>query len=249
MGSGQGAWAGVLAAMAPPPRVLILGPDSLQWAAFHPPPPCDSDAYARAEREVKWDKSIENFVIRDNETVRVGLLGMGKMGEATACMLVAGGYPVSGWARTPRTDGLIPGVRYFYGDAGLREMAAGCDALVCLLPLTPATRGVLCASLFEAMPPGGLVINVGRGEHVVDADLLHALDAGRLSAAVLDVFEQEPLPADSPFWSHPKVRVFPHVAATLNAAQGVLQMRENLRALDAGRQLDPDRYIDRSRGY
>jgi glyoxylate/hydroxypyruvate reductase A len=164
---------------------------------------------------------------------RVGIAGLGTLGAACAQALGALGYAVRGWRRSG--SGGPPGVEVFSGDAQRDAFLAGCDTLVNLLPLTEATRGVLNADLFARLPKGAHLINVGRGEHLVDADLLAALDSGQLGAATLDAFTPEPLPADHAFWRHPGVTVTPHIA-TRATPQGIAeQTLHNLAAVRAGR--------------
>lgn len=143
---------------------------------------------------------------------RVGVLGFGQLGRPAALTLKRAGFDVAGWARTSR-PGPIP---VMAGEDGFRELLGRSDVLVDLLPLTPHTRGILGRSAFELMPRGGALVNAARGAHVVDGELLDALDEGRLSEAVMDVFEEEPLPPDHPFWSHDRITVLPHVAAPSN---------------------------------
>jgi glyoxylate/hydroxypyruvate reductase A len=140
----------------------------------------------------------------------VGILGLGNLGQRCAQMLLGLGFRVCGWSRTPKQ---LAQVDCRHGEAGLVDVAAQSHILVCLLPATPQTDGLLNAELFARMPRGAGVINVGRASHIVRADLLAALDDGQLAGAVLDVFEQEPLPADDRCWSHPRILVTPHTAA------------------------------------
>lgn len=209
-----------------------------------------SDRYYAAQRDSKWDSSVENYVIRENDSVRVGVLGLGNLGTATAKMLLGTGHRVSAWTRSARCEAdRIPGVRYFAGPEELLPFASGLDVVICLLPITSETQGVLNASLFGAMRRGGAVINVGRGGHVVEADLLAALDDGQLDAAVLDVFPVEPLASESPFWQHPKVRVFPHISSWTQRPGAARLIASNFKALDAGEKLGATQYIARERGY
>ncbi len=142
-------------------------------------------------------------------TRRVGIMGLGAIGAEAARMLVAVGFAVAGWSRTQKR---IDGVESFHGADQLDAFLAGTDILVCLLPKTRATDGILNAALFENLPRGASLINAGRGDQLVEDDLLAALDSGRLSGATLDVFGTEPLPEDHPFWRHPKITVTPHSA-------------------------------------
>ena len=141
---------------------------------------------------------------------RVGIMGLGNLGAHAAGMLRGLGFQVSGWSRTAKS---LPGVDCYAGPGERDAFLAGADILVCLLPDTPETRGAIRAETIALLPPGAGVVNAGRGGHVVLPDLLAALDAGRLSGAVLDVFEVEPLPEDAAVWRHPRVIVTPHVAS------------------------------------
>lgn len=158
----------------------------------------------------------------------VGILGLGTLGLASARALQALGFDVSGWSRSAKAPA---GLRCRHGREGLREFLAETEILVCLLPLTPETQGILDAAAFAALPRGAAVINVGRGGHVVEPDLLAALDSGHLSAAVLDVFAREPLAADHPFWRHPRVVVTPHIAAHTNPETAAAVIAGNLARL------------------
>ncbi|RMZ54662.1 hypothetical protein APUTEX25_003040 [Auxenochlorella protothecoides] len=218
------------------PMVRVVDPLMAQrmatfcmWAVINVQRKCD--AYLEAQKDCRWDKSVENFTIRDNSSVRVGILGLGNLGAATATLLLAAGYPVSAWTRS------------------LFELAREAQILICLLPLTDETAGLLDARLFATLPPGAAIINVARGGHVVDVDLIQALDSGHLSAAILDVFHEEPLPKTSPLWTHPRVRVFPHVSSVTQRQEAVRQMKENFDSMDAGTDIPRDRFIVRSRGY
>ena len=176
---------------------------------------------------------------------RVGVAGLGELGLACARALAAIGYDVRGWNRSEKA--LPDDVRGFHGAAQLDAFLAGCDTLVCLLPLTPETRGFLDASLFARLPRGAHLINVGRGAHLVEADLLAALASGQLGAATLDTFTQEPLPDEHPFWGHPQILVTPHIATRTDPRVIAEQTLGNLAALRAGRR--PALQVDLARGY
>jgi glyoxylate/hydroxypyruvate reductase A len=173
---------------------------------------------------------------------RVGVLGLGELGGDAARKLAVLGFQVAGWSRSEKR---LPGIEGFHGPEGLLGLARCSEILICLLPLTRETEGVLNARLFAAMPKGGAIINVGRGRHLVEDDLIAALDSGHLSAAVLDVFREEPLPATHPFWRHPQVIMTPHVAAATNAPTAALSIVGNLNRIAAGKPLinvvDPTR--------
>lgn len=175
---------------------------------------------------------------------RIGILGLGVLGQDAARMLVRFGFDVAGWSRTPKE---IEGVTCFHGPEGLDQMLARTDILVCLLPLTPATRGILNGELFAKLPRGACLINVGRGGHQVERDLLEALDSAQLREATLDVFEEEPLPADSPLWSHPQVIVTPHIASMTMPETAAKAVGENIKRMEAG--LPPLNVVDFERGY
>jgi glyoxylate/hydroxypyruvate reductase len=202
-------------------------------------------AYARRQQAGCWRTHAQ----RRAGQVRVGVLGLGGMGRTVAERLVAAGYPVTAWVRQPRAAGSPPpaGVTLQSGDAGLAALLPATDVLINLLPLTDATRGLLDARLFAALPPAASVVNLGRGAHVVDDELLAALDSGRLRHAVLDVFHTEPLPPGHRFWTHPRVTVLPHAAAFTDPDSAAAVVAGNLRALRDGQPLA--HLVDRRRGY
>lgn len=174
----------------------------------------------------------------------VAVLGAGALGGPVAAMLASFGFKVRVWSRTPRT---LAGVACFAGADQLAIAVDGVDVLVNLLPATAATRDLIDYPLLARMARGGLLVNGGRGAAVVDADLLRALDEGRLDSAALDVFRQEPLPADHPFWTHPRVFVTPHVAAITHARTSVAIMAATVRRHERGEALP--HVVDRQRGY
>jgi len=175
---------------------------------------------------------------------RVGLMGMGELGGHIAKRLPLLGYPVSGWARTPRE---IPGVTMFSGDEGYADFLAQTDVLVCLLPLTAQTRGILGERTFSALPKGAALIHVGRGEHLIEEDLIAALESGQLRGAVVDVFEEEPLPADHPLWTTPGVVVTPHMATMATYDVVVQQVVRNVAQMR--RDAPYFNQVDMTRGY
>ena len=178
------------------------------------------------------------------EERRVGFLGLGLMAKAPALVLQSLGFPVSAWVRSPREEKEIP---IFHGPAQLEPFLNQTDIAVCLLPLTRETEGIFCARSFAMMPKGAMVVNVGRGGHVVEADLIRALDSGQLSYAALDALRPEPLPPESPLWLHPKVTVMPHVARRPTVAQLVSEIAANIRSIEAGGGLLQE--IDKTMGY
>ncbi len=165
---------------------------------------------------------------------RVGVLGLGALGGDAALKLKVLGFDVAGWSRTERK---LPGIPSFHGPEGLAALLARSEILVCLLPLTPATQGILDARLFARLPKGAAIVNCARGGHLVEADLLAALDGGQLSAAALDVFGDEPLPQQHPFWHHPRILITPHVAAATHPPTAAAAVADNLRRQREGRPL------------
>ena len=165
---------------------------------------------------------------------RVGIMGLGMMGAAAARLLVAAGFDVASWTRSAKS---MPGVECFSGSDGLPAILARSEILVCLLPLTPATEGILDRALFDALPRGSYLINAGRGGHQVEPDILAALESGQLAGATLDVFRNEPLPGDSPFWDHPKVTVTPHNASIVTAESAIGHIVDSIRRVRAGEPL------------
>jgi glyoxylate/hydroxypyruvate reductase A len=200
-----------------------------------------ADTYDAFQRARHW-KSLVNEPAAASR--HVGILGLGEIGRDLAAKLAPFGFRLAGWSRTARQ---VPGVEGFHGSAGLKPFLARSEIVVCLLPLTPETEGILDAAAFAALPKGAVVINAARGGHVVETDLIAALDGGHLAAAQLDVFRQEPLPPDHPFWTHPKVRVTPHNAGVTNPLTAAKQIVENLRRLRAGEALL--HIVDPARGY
>jgi glyoxylate/hydroxypyruvate reductase A len=174
----------------------------------------------------------------------VGILGFGELGQDAARKLQGLGFDVALWGRRQRTaEGLLG----YAGSTGLSALLDRSEILVCLLPLTAETEGILNASTFAMLPKGAALINAARGAHLVEEDLLAALASGRLSTAVLDVFRDEPLPADHPFWHHPRIVVTPHVAAATHPPTAAPIILDNIRRFEAG--LPLLNQVDPARGY
>jgi glyoxylate/hydroxypyruvate reductase A len=185
---------------------------------------------ARHQAAARWQPLVQ----RRADECQVLLLGQGVLGTAAHEALQTLGYRPLGWSRRD-------------GTAALDEALAQTDVLVNLLPLTPQTRGLLNARVLARLRPGAGLVNLARGAHLVEADLLHALTHGPIAHAVLDVFEQEPLPPDHPFWAHPRIRVLPHVAAQTDPRTAAAVVADNLRRLAQG--LPLQHLVDRDRGY
>ena len=201
--------------------------------------------YAAQQRDKIWEDDDAQPAARQ---VRVGVMGLGVLGSDAARKLAAMGFDVAGWSRTPR-EAPVPG---FHGADGLEAFLARTDILVCLLPLTDGTRGVLNRGLFRKLARDGrlggpILVNAGRGGLQVEADILACLGEGTLKAASLDVFEAEPLPATSPLWSHPAVIVTPHNAAMSDPDAVGAQIAEQVRKAEGGLALTG--LVDRAQGY
>jgi glyoxylate/hydroxypyruvate reductase A len=187
----------------------------------------DLPEYQRAQANREWRRTR---IVRPEER-RIGFLGYGLMARAPALVLRSLGFPVRAWVRTPRPAAEIP---ICSGRDMLERFLGETDIAVCLLPLTRQTEGIFCADTFAMMPKGAMLVNVGRGRHVVEADLIAALDSGQLSHAALDALWPEPLPPSSPLWHHPKVTVMPHVARRPTVAQLVTEIAANIKSLENG---------------
>ncbi|HVC56773.1 MAG TPA: glyoxylate/hydroxypyruvate reductase A [Stellaceae bacterium] len=196
--------------------------------------------YLAQQRAGQWQEREQK-----NATERpVGILGFGTLGQDAGRKLRSLGFPVAGWSRAPKE---IAGFATHAGPAGLDALLQRSEILVCLLPLTAATAGILNAATFARLPRGAGLVNVGRGDHLVEADLLAALDSGHLSGAVLDVFRDEPLPPEHPFWRHPRIIVTPHIAAETHPPTAAPLIRDAIRRCQAG--LPVDHRVDFARGY
>jgi glyoxylate/hydroxypyruvate reductase A len=227
-----------LVRMATPGAAQRMG-EFVAWAVLSLMKEARRIGLAQAER--RWDVFEPE---RTAPTTTVGIMGLGHMGAAAARMLQPMGFGVIGWSRTRKS---LPGVQSFVGEEDLGAFLRASDILVCLLPATPETQGILARPLFDRLRDGTGLINVGRGTQQKIEDILAALDSGRLSGAVLDVFEQEPLPADHPAWTHPKLLVTPHVASLPPRRERVDHVARLIAMLERGEAL-PNTY-DHERGY
>jgi glyoxylate/hydroxypyruvate reductase A len=198
------------------------------------------DEYAQQQRAGDWHP----LRVLPAARRRIGVLGLGILGQAALEKLSGFGFSCAGWSRSAHA---IAGIECHAGSAGLPAFLARTDILICLLPLTDDTRGILNHALFEQLPRGAMLINVGRGPHLVQDDLLRALESGQISRAVLDVCEPEPLPAGHWLWSHPRVTLTPHIASMTQPDSAAEVVLDNIRRHEAG--LAMHGLVDRTRGY
>ena len=198
------------------------------------------DGYERDTAEGKWSFRKP----RSRADFPVGVMGLGALGQRVAQAVAAFEFPVRGWSRSAKD---VPGVDGFAGEAQFGEFLRGTRVLVNLLPLTPDTQDILDREALSQLMPGGFVINVARGGHLVDADLIALLDSGHLAGAVLDVFRAEPLPPEHPFWRHPKIVVTPHTSARTLRDESIAQIVRKIVALERGEPIAG--VVDRHRGY
>jgi glyoxylate/hydroxypyruvate reductase A len=197
-------------------------------------------AYLDQQRQQEW-RTRPQLQSVDR---RVAVLGLGVLATAVFQSLMPFGFPLMGWSRSERE---IAGVATYHGRAGLDAMLQRTDILVCLLPLTAETRGILNADLFARLPKGASLVQAGRGAQLDHGALVSALDNGHLSSAVIDVTDPEPLPIGHAFWSHPKILLTPHVASVTQPETAARAVIENIRRHRAG--LDLVGLVDRTRGY
>jgi glyoxylate/hydroxypyruvate reductase A len=244
MGAGVDA---LLKLKLPPQAVLVRLNDagmSVQMAEFV----CQAairhfrefDVNEREMREGRW--AFRKPRVRSEYPV--GVMGLGVLGERVAKALTQFDFDVLGWSRSEKR---IEGIRCFDGDGGLGQFLAQTRILVCLLPLTPETTGILHRETFAKMIPAGYLINVARGAHLVEEDLLAALASGQLAGATLDVFRTEPLPAGHPFWNHAQITLTPHTSARTLRDETVAQIADKIRAFERGEPIAG--VVDRQRGY
>ncbi|MEQ9672223.1 2-hydroxyacid dehydrogenase [Coleofasciculus sp. G2-EDA-02] len=196
--------------------------------------------YQALQRSRRWDY----LPVPDASSFTVGILGLGVLGSTVAKKLGSMGFPLRGWSRTPKA---IVGVDCFHGWEQFKRFLSKCRVLVCLLPVTPETEGILCHETFSALPLGAYLINVGRGKHLVEADLLTGLDSGQIAGACLDVFETEPLPKSHPFWSHAHIIVTPHISAVGSPDDVADLILDAIARVETGKPLEY--VVDRNRGY
>lgn len=198
------------------------------------------DGYAADVANGRW--SFRKPRLR--EDFPVGIMGLGVLGQRVARAVQQFEFPVLGWSRSPKQ---ISGMRCYAGPDQLVEFLSETRVLVCLLPLTEETRGIMNRETLAQLQPGGYVINVARGAHLVEEDLIPLLDSGHLAGAALDVFRQEPLPAGHPFWRHPKITMTPHTAARTLRDESVAQIAEKIQRLGRGEPIAG--VVDHRKGY
>jgi glyoxylate/hydroxypyruvate reductase len=220
-----------------PELARVMGEAVLAWTYFiHRGMP----EYRRQQEERLW----QQLSYRHPSQVNVGVLGLGELGLAAAERLRGAGFTVIGWSRSPK---MLFDFECLHGAGGLRVVLGRADILVCLLPLTAETRGLLSGEQFGSMPKGASVINFARGPIIDAADLLRSLNSGHVAHAVLDVFDLEPLPTDSELWSHPRVTVLPHISAPTNRDSAAAIVAANIRSYRRTGQLP--RAVDQQQGY
>ena len=185
------------------------------------------DVYARQQRESRW----EQHEVRSPSSIKAGVMGLGVIGAQVAHALAAEGFDVRGYARTAR---VVDGVEVFAGASRLDAFLEGLDFLVCVLPSTAATAGILNHTSLSRLSDGAHVVNIGRGAALVEDDLVALLDAGKLSGATLDVFREEPLPPGHPFWRHPEIVVTPHISGLTVPETAVAQVAGKIAQLERG---------------
>jgi glyoxylate/hydroxypyruvate reductase A len=223
-----------VARLIDPGMVAAMGETAIAWVLdWHRHFYC----YRTFQNQKIW-KRRRQFLASDRT---VGILGLGELGSTVAAKLRAFGFHVAGWSRRPKT---LDGV---YCSTDLEEVVSRSDALICLLPLTKDTKGIVSKKVLSLIKPDGCLINLARGGHVVVPDLLAALDSGHLAQAYLDVFETEPLPTDSPLWRHPGITMTPHIAALTEPRTSVGKVAENIERIRRGEQ--PRNTVDFEAGY
>jgi glyoxylate/hydroxypyruvate reductase len=197
--------------------------------------------YAAQQRERIW---LQHEDRANAQRPVIGVMGLGEMGAHVAGKIAEFGYKVRGWSRSQRA---IEGVRCFAGNEQFTDFLSATDVLVCILPLTPSTEGILNATTLALLPRGSFLVNAGRGAHMIEADVLAALDSGQLAGALLDVFAAEPLPQNNSLWSHPNAIVTPHIAATTPIREACAQIVEKIERMERGELVSG--IVDRNMGY
>lgn len=198
------------------------------------------DDYQAQKQQAKWQPLEEHR----REDFTIGILGAGVLGAKVAESLCAWDFPVRCWSRSRKT---LPGVTSFAGSGELGAFLQGTRVLINLLPNTPETVGIINLSLLNQLADDSYVINLARGVHVVESDLLQALENGKLHGAMLDVFSQEPLPADNPLWAHPRIAMTPHIAAVTRPSEAIAYITRTIEQLERGETVKGQ--VDRTRGY
>lgn len=198
------------------------------------------DDYQLLKRQATW-RELDEY---RREDFTIGILGAGVLGSQVAQSLRGWGFPLRCWSRSRKE---IPGVTSYAGDQEMRDFLQGTRVLINLLPNTPETAGIINQSLLAQLADNSYVMNIARGAHVVEADLLAALDSGKVKAAMLDVFHQEPLPADNPLWAHPHVAITPHVAAVTRPEEAIAYIAKTIGQVERGERANG--LVDRARGY
>ncbi len=196
--------------------------------------------YAKMMSEGIW----EHIPQHDPRLRRVGVLGLGQLGGDAATKLTLLNYDVAGWSKSKKE---MPGVQSFFGMDMLPDFLARSDILVCLLPITSMTKGIINSKNLAMLPKGAVLINCARGAHVIDKDLIKALNSGQLSGATLDVFHAEPLPHDHPYWVHPKIKLTPHMASLTVPQSAAAYIAENIRRVERG--IPPLNTVNVQAGY
>jgi len=195
------------------------------------------DSYALSQARHLWTPHLP-------QPMQIGIMGLGQLGADVAVKLRDLGLNVASWSQTAKT---LPDIRHYTGAAQLDDFLNNTDVLICLLPLTQQTHGILNLALFNRLRHGAYVINVARGAHLVDNDLITAIDSGQLSGACLDVFHAEPLAQNHPFWQHPKIKITPHIASVTHPEAVAAQVIENYHRVVNGQ--PPINQVDVNKGY
>ena len=178
------------------------------------------------------------------EETTIGIMGIGSIGETIGKLMLKNNFKVTGWSRSEKH---IDHIKTFHGDNHRTDFLKKADILICTLPLTKETEGILNAEVFDKLPKGAYLINIGRGKQLVEADLLTAIENGQLSGAALDVFRDEPLPKDHPFWKNEKIMITPHTAGNVHPESAVEKILHNYKAMQKGEKLEDT--IDVGKGY